>query len=318
MLFSWRMPKALTYHTVLPERSGEALFEYAQPSVDEFEEQVRFLRRHCYPLDLGSYLEIVRGRRRGPPNGVLVTFDDGYRHTRLAAAILARNDVPSVLFLATRFVGAVRWSWYLALDWLVENRDADKVRWGGAEWPLDTLARRKVFRDAFKAEFLASTRDRQDDLLSLLADAVGTLLPEEPPESCRFLDWAEVAAIAADGAIEVGSHGVNHVDLTRLSDTDLAREVDDAAGAIHGVTGVEPRAFSYPDGRHDARVRSAVARRHDCAFALIPRSRRSDPMQLPRLPALPDGETAIRRVLGPTFRPRLALWRARARLGLLA
>jgi hypothetical protein len=199
---------------------------------------------------------------------------------------------------------------------LIEHRAVETLDWGGRTWPLDTLGDRKKLRDRFKDEYLAAPSDRQDGLLRQLGESAEVALPDRLPEDRRFLSWEEAAAIAADGPMELGSHGARHVDMTRLGDAELEREVDDALDRIRERTGIEARAFSYPDGRHDARVRRAVARRHDCAFALTSGARRSDPMRLPRLPALPAGEAGIRRTLSPAFRPRLALWQARARLGL--
>ena len=140
-------------------------------------------------------------------------------------------------------------------------------------------------------------------------------LPAELSTSHRFLTWDELAGLADRGGMALGSHGLSHLDLTCLDDTVLTREMVDSRRQIESHTGLLPVVFSYPDGRHDARVRRAARLQYSAAFALIPQAREGDPMQLPRLPGLPGGVAALRRMLHPTYSARLALWRWRARRG---
>jgi peptidoglycan/xylan/chitin deacetylase (PgdA/CDA1 family) len=58
---------------------------------------------------------------------------------------------------------------------------------------------------------------------------------------------------------EIDSHSLTHPDLTKLSDTDLRRELTGSRARIRRAFG--PRAanfFAYPSGRYDARVKRAV------------------------------------------------------------
>jgi peptidoglycan/xylan/chitin deacetylase (PgdA/CDA1 family) len=316
-MFSWRHPRVLTFHTVLPDRpEGDALFFYAQPTVREFDDQVRFLRRTCAPLDLDEYLAVMEGRARCPKRAVLVTLDDGYEHSRLAAEVLARHEVPGILFLAVDYIDAHRWTWYLALDWLVENSNVPVVDWRGERFPLDLLSQRKVFRERFKTLYLsAPERDRQA-LLDDLQQQLGASLPDAVPSTHRFLDWEGVRRLSRDHPhVEIGSHGLSHHDMTRLSDTELEREMKASADRIEEMTGTRPRSISYPDGRHDHRVRAAAASHYRVGFALSPDSRADDPMQQPRLPGLAGGDGATRKVLSPVWATRQAVWRWRAERG---
>lgn len=86
----------------------------------------------------------------------------------------------------------------------------------------------------------------------------------------RHLSWDEVRQMAAAGA-SVGSHGLAHVDLTRVSDERARREIVDSKRIIEGEVGVPVRSFSYPFGRYDARVKRHVERAgYRLGFSLYP------------------------------------------------
>ena len=68
--------------------------------------------------------------------------------------------------------------------------------------------------------------------------------------------------------IEIGSHSLTHPILDRCDDETIDRELVGSADALEGWLGRRPRAFAYPNGDHDERVRAAVARAgYSAAFA---------------------------------------------------
>jgi peptidoglycan/xylan/chitin deacetylase (PgdA/CDA1 family) len=75
----------------------------------------------------------------------------------------------------------------------------------------------------------------------------------------RHADWNELAAWIGDG-FGVGSHAHRHLDLRRLSDAELDRELLESRELLQRRLGVPIEALAYPFGRHDARVREAARR----------------------------------------------------------
>lgn len=73
----------------------------------------------------------------------------------------------------------------------------------------------------------------------------------------RLLDAEGLRALAATG-IEVGSHGMNHRQLTKLPVEDAAAEIGDSAAALEALGLPRPRTFSYPHGECDAEIEAAV------------------------------------------------------------
>jgi peptidoglycan/xylan/chitin deacetylase (PgdA/CDA1 family) len=79
-----------------------------------------------------------------------------------------------------------------------------------------------------------------------------------------LLGWEALKKLVDKGLL-LGSHGRTHRDLTRLSDDELADEVAGSADEIEQRTGTRPKAFSYPFGKSDERVRAVVAKHYELA-----------------------------------------------------
>ncbi|MGW0583575.1 polysaccharide deacetylase family protein [Streptomyces sp. NPDC002920] len=63
---------------------------------------------------------------------------------------------------------------------------------------------------------------------------------------------------AADEGVEIGSHGLTHVDLTKADDLTLKAETVDSRTALAALTGTPPTGFCYPYGTLDQRALDAV------------------------------------------------------------
>jgi peptidoglycan/xylan/chitin deacetylase (PgdA/CDA1 family) len=85
----------------------------------------------------------------------------------------------------------------------------------------------------------------------------GVQTPQQYWEAWGHLDWDDVEALGTNG-IDIGAHSASHVDLTRCTAEQLEDEVAGARQILQSRLGRDIVAFSYPHGRHDARVRAAV------------------------------------------------------------
>jgi peptidoglycan/xylan/chitin deacetylase (PgdA/CDA1 family) len=93
------------------------------------------------------------------------------------------------------------------------------------------------------------------------------------------------------GGWEIGSHTVDHLDLTTLSDGVLADQLTRSRRLIRAELGVTARFFCYPAGRNDDRVRAAVAKAgYAAATTTVPgvAAPTDDPFLLPRIRVGPE------------------------------
>ncbi|WP_329250080.1 polysaccharide deacetylase family protein [Streptomyces sp. NBC_01478] len=79
------------------------------------------------------------------------------------------------------------------------------------------------------------------------------------PEGPRrpLLTAAGIRSAAAEG-VEIGSHGLTHVDLTQADDATLKAEVAESRSVLAELTGTTVDGFCYPYGTIDARAMAAV------------------------------------------------------------
>ncbi|MFE6426413.1 MULTISPECIES: polysaccharide deacetylase family protein [Streptomyces] len=100
---------------------------------------------------------------------------------------------------------------------------------------------------------------------------------------------------AAEG-VEIGSHGLTHVDLTTADDATLKAETAESRALLTELTGTPVTGFCYPYGTVDARAAEAVrAAGYAYACAIDP-GPLTGPHALPRV-HLGERDTAVRLLL---------------------
>lgn len=98
-------------------------------------------------------------------------------------------------------------------------------------------------------------------------DGAPLRIPElagDDPRQLATMTWDELRDL------DVGSHGIAHAHLTRLSDEELRRELVESKQQIEDELGRACPDFAYPYGDHDERVRAAVrAAGYERAYGLV-------------------------------------------------
>ncbi|OIJ69365.1 polysaccharide deacetylase family protein [Streptomyces mangrovisoli] len=108
----------------------------------------------------------------------------------------------------------------------------------------------------------------------------------------RLLDADGIRRLAAQG-VEIGSHGLAHIDLTGADDATLHAEVARSRALLKELTGTPPAGFCYPYGALDTRAVTAVRTagyQYACAIDPGPLT---GPHALPRL-HIGQNDTALR------------------------
>ncbi|MEU9476669.1 polysaccharide deacetylase family protein [Streptomyces sp. NPDC048191] len=98
---------------------------------------------------------------------------------------------------------------------------------------------------------------------------------------------------AAEAGVEIGSHGLTHVDLTRTDDAELRDETGESRALLQELTGTPVSGFCYPYGTVDRRTMDAVrAAGYGYGCAIDP-DELNGPYVLPRVHIGQD-DTAVR------------------------
>ena len=99
------------------------------------------------------------------------------------------------------------------------------------------------------------------------------------------MDWKELLDLLRQG-FEIGSHGLRHIPLTQLSESDLLEEIAGSKKILEERLGIPILSFSVPRGFYAPRI-SDLAKRagYRCVFTskFDLNKRGADPMQLKRL-----------------------------------
>jgi peptidoglycan/xylan/chitin deacetylase (PgdA/CDA1 family) len=115
----------------------------------------------------------------------------------------------------------------------------------------------------------------------------------DPDGPRKPLMTAQQVRQVADLGMEVGSHGLWHVSLVSVSDSELARELRGSRAALQEISGQEVAGFCYPYGHIDDRVVAAVRSAGYDYGCAIWRSAITGPHALPRT-FVGDADSAAR------------------------
>ncbi|GGX46713.1 polysaccharide deacetylase family protein [Streptomyces chartreusis] len=105
---------------------------------------------------------------------------------------------------------------------------------------------------------------------------------------------ADGIRFAADAGMEIASHGLTHIDLTKAHDDELHAEVAESRYRLAHLTGEDVEGFCYPYGHLDERAVDAVRRagyRYGCAITPGPAG--SGDFALPRI-HIGEADSSIR------------------------
>lgn len=244
----------LTYHGVTDvESRGIENFQGKHVSAETFAHQVRYLREHERALRLSDLIDAYE--RGDDPDGVVVTFDDGYQNNyRVALPILERFEVPATFFFSTGFLGTDRMFWVDEVELAVDATGADRLDvtgWGLGVYPLATSAERMTAVTELKAHLKRVDDGLRESRVAELAESLPPRPGHTPSPNYRTLTWDEVRALARSPLVEIGAHTVDHPILTRIGGEALRCQVGDSKKALERETGRPVTQFAYPNGGPD-------------------------------------------------------------------
>jgi peptidoglycan/xylan/chitin deacetylase (PgdA/CDA1 family) len=229
---------------------------------------IRALKR--WKFDIVSMDEVCRrvATLASPRRFVCLTFDGGYKDVMTSAyPVLSRHGVPFTVYVPTAFPDGVGEAWWLALEQLIARENRFSLMMDGTERHFDTASTAEKYR---LYEFLESWM--RSLALPDLSSAIRDLCTRYSVDLAAVsrdasMNWDDLAILAADPLVTIGSATVNYPVLSNLKDADALREMTMgravAQAALHG----DIRHFAYPFGDRAAFRRQHVAMADEAGFS---------------------------------------------------
>ena len=206
-------------------------------------------------------------RLASPRRFACLTFDGGYKDLITSAyPVLSRHDVPFTAYIPTAFPDGLGEAWWLGLEQIIarENR-------------LSLVIDRKEQR------FDIATTAEKYQLYEFLEGWMRSLAPSDVSlaikDLCRrysvdlaalsreaSVDWADLAKLAADPLVTIGSATVNYPVLSNLKDANALREMTMGRAVAQAAFHRDVRHFAYPFGDRAAFGRHHVAMATEAGF----------------------------------------------------
>lgn len=234
-------PRVICYHYVGDEPS---FFVGATALPNEiFVEQILCLKRRYRFLTWQEYKEALSSPRKAR-RSVLLTFDDGFRSSWDAARQLVdEHRVPAVFFLNTRVLDNAYAPW-MTRSYFLRSQGGGKFLqplWdsisGGT--PLSPEAARKRCHECFS---LAGVVQPIEKALARFG-----MTPAELADSCQlYIRSTDIQQRSK--LIEIGNHSHSHYILSKLSSTDLDKDLRSSHQILKELSGTDTESFAYPFG----------------------------------------------------------------------
>jgi len=249
----WRAGEGviLKFERVRPPQAGSFQpLKSHEIAPDRFDRMLRLLRRWNYDLmPIGEIADRLQRPGARPRRFACLTFDICYRDfLDHAWPILKRHNAPATLYVPANFADQLGEPWWLALEAIVARNDRIGLFVGGRELRLDC---RSVSDKSEAFAFLAETFDAMTpaDCSAGIRDLCGRYGVDLSAISTReLLTWPEIARLAADPLLTVGSASLTYPVLSRLNRQQTERELRMGRTVAEGAIGKSVLHLAYPFG----------------------------------------------------------------------
>jgi peptidoglycan/xylan/chitin deacetylase (PgdA/CDA1 family) len=262
----------LAYHRVTALEDGG--FDDFRPMVSAtpqlFDTEMAFVKAHFNVISLDDLRGAILHGNGLPDNPLLITFDGGYLDNYINAfPILKKYGFPAVIFLTTSRMNDTEtplwWDWVARVFHRTTQAQADLPLVGA----VDLTGEAK--HDALHTVMDALEAVPENEKLDTIAEIGAALGVTDVSGGPLFLNWEQAKELVNNG-ITCQSHTVDHPILTRISQSEVVRQIRDSRAAIMDHTGQEVYAFAYPSGTPadyaPETITALTAHGYDLAFTL--------------------------------------------------
>ncbi len=258
----------IVYHRVCPKEDNGTLQSLA-PQI--FEQQIRYLTKYYEVLSLDELVRFISQRKVLPEKAVVINIDDGYRDNYIYAyPVLKKYSVPATIFLTSGQIGTKDLFWWDKVGYSIFHTTR-------TQFDLDEIGNYSIRseQDRVKTRTLIIERLKKvsEERKVILIEKIINLCNVEisPRLGERFiLTWDEVKEMSNNG-IDIGSHSVNHLPLTRVPWEQAKHEISQSKKDIEEKLGRKITAFAYPFGLYNLELAKFVKQiGFSCAVSVSP------------------------------------------------
>jgi peptidoglycan/xylan/chitin deacetylase (PgdA/CDA1 family) len=238
----------LRFERVRPARAGRFQPLKSREITPAFLDRVLHALRR-WKFDIVSIDEVCR-RASQPASGrrfVCLTFDGGYREVMtFAYPVLSRHVVPFTVYLPTAFPDGLGEPWWLALEQVIAQHDRISLVIGRTErhFVIKGVSEKVQlfnFLDGWMRKLAAP--DLAIAILDLCKRYSVDLVTLSHSAS---MSWDDLAKLAKDPLVTIGSATVNYPILANLRDPEALREMTMGRAVVKTALGRDPLHFAYP------------------------------------------------------------------------
>lgn len=247
----------LLYHRVLPNvfsRAEHSPYNSLAVTKDNFEKQIRYCKENFHCLSLGDAVKLLY-RGELPKKTMVVTFDDGYKDNFYnALPVLEKYGVPATVYVTTGLIDRTAELWWYEQEYIIRNSDELDFIWQNRHFKISLKTPEEKYRaiNDFNKLFRNLSVKEQKRFMSALRPHV----TESFSYDDLMLTWDELKKFDSHPLITIGAHTKNHPMLSRLDETELARELKDAKLRLEAHLGHEVEHLAYPFGaKHEVGAR---------------------------------------------------------------
>lgn len=305
----------LRFNRVRPRRSGRFQPLRSDEITPQFlDRTIRALKRWNY--DIVSIDEACRRAvtLSAPRRFVCLTFDGaGKDLVTMAYPVLTRHRVPFTIYVPTAFPDGVGEAWWLALEAVIakENRLSLVIDRSEQHFGIRSASEKHALY-AFLSNWMRKLAPPD------LSAAINDLCKRYSVDLAQLsreasMDWTDLAILAADPNVTIGTATVDYHALSNLKDAAALREMTMGRAVTETALRREVKHFAYPFGDRGSFRRVHVVMAQEAGFAsavstiagIVDSAGRTNLRILPRIAW--DGRRSLRamRVLlsGATFAP---------------
>ena len=255
----------LMLHGVMAKNENTT-WEPLRPQISplELKQTLQILSKYYQFISMSQCFSLLEGETTDITNGLLITFDDGYRNNiDYALPICEEFGVKPILFVTTSHIDSGLPFWFDRLDYALQQNMGKNIdlSFKGNIYYFDASSRYelrksyKKFRDHCKSTFKNDVEMIQ--LFEHFCETLELRSGKALHDICAKDDWSSIASwqmlkdAVHKNRLSVGSHTVDHWRLDHLSEEQILWQLLESKNRIEQELCAKCHFFCYPNGSYN-------------------------------------------------------------------